>query len=69
MANGWTLERRQLQAALIRKWKPWQQSTGPKSSSGKEKVSHNADKGGSRKLLRKLAKALRQNGKSLKDWC
>jgi hypothetical protein len=39
MANGWTPERRARQSELILRWKPWEKSTGPKSSDGKTKVS------------------------------
>jgi hypothetical protein len=56
MANGWTLERRQRQAELIRQWKPWVQSTGPKSAEGKALVSRNAWRGGYRAELRELTK-------------
>ena len=31
MGNGWTPERRERQAALIRSWKPWEHSTGPRT--------------------------------------
>ena len=65
MANGWTLERRQRQAELIRKWKPWEQSTGPKTKKGKRRVSQNAFKGGTRAMLRDLAKALRHQAEVL----
>ncbi len=58
MVNGWTLERRQRQAELIRNWRPWEQSTGPRSQEGKELVSRNAWKGGHRAELRELTKAL-----------
>ena len=34
-ANGWTSERRARQAEQIRRWRPWERSTGPTSSSGK----------------------------------
>jgi hypothetical protein len=37
MVNGWTLERRRRQAELIRCWRPWEQSTGPRSPEGKER--------------------------------
>ena len=30
-----TAEHRKLRAELIRRWKPWEKSTGPKSSAGK----------------------------------
>lgn len=46
--NGWTLERRQRQAQLIGSWKPWNQSTGPKTAKGKSAVSKNAEKHGRR---------------------
>ena len=55
MANGWTLERRQRQAELIRSWRPWAKSTGPRSREGKERVSRNAWKGGLRAELRELS--------------
>jgi len=42
MANGWTPERRARQAALIQIWKPWKQSTGPRSDNGKSISSMNA---------------------------
>lgn len=35
MNNGWTAERRARQSALIRTWKPWEQSTGPRTDEGK----------------------------------
>ena len=55
MVNGWTLERRQRQAELIRRWKPWEQSTGPLTPEGRERVSRNAWKGGHRAELRELS--------------
>ena len=39
--NGWTPERRARQAELIRKWKPWEKSTGPKTDEGRAVVSRN----------------------------
>lgn len=43
VGNGERLdtERKARQAELIRKWKPWEQSTGPKSVEGKARVSQN----------------------------
>ena len=58
MATSWTLERRQRQAELIRRWKPWEQSTGPKTPEGKTKVASNAKRGDVRGQLRALTKAL-----------
>jgi hypothetical protein len=54
MVNCWTLERRQRQAEAIRRWKPWEQSTGPVTPEGRERVSRNAWKGGHRQQLREL---------------
>lgn len=42
MANGWTAERKARQSELIRNWKPWERSTGPKTSGGKMRSSQNA---------------------------
>ena len=42
MGNGWTPERRALQAALIRNWRPWDQSTGPRTAQGKVQAARNA---------------------------
>ena len=58
MVNGWTLERRQRQAEQIRRWRPWEQSTGPRTPEGKARVSRNAWQGGHRHQLRELSKAL-----------
>ncbi|KXW57525.1 hypothetical protein FEMY_19490 [Ferrovum myxofaciens] len=41
MANGWTPERKARQSALIRAWKPWERSTGPKTAAGKAESSKN----------------------------
>jgi hypothetical protein len=42
MANGWTPERKAKQAAAIRRWRPWQSATGPKTRAGKARASQNA---------------------------
>jgi len=67
MANGWTPERRACQAELIRQWKPWEKSTGPKTQAGKDVVSRNAYKGGTWRLLRDLAHALRDQKEYLDE--
>ena len=67
MANGWTPERRARQAALIRTWRPWEQSTGPRSPEGKARVSRNGWKGGTRQMLRELGRALRVQKDAIGD--
>ena len=61
MATPWTLERRQRQAELIRQWRPWEQSTGPRTPEGKARVSRNAWKGGHRAELRELTKMVNEH--------
>jgi hypothetical protein len=58
MAKPWTPERRRRQAELIKSWKPWEKSTGPRTSEGKARVSRNAWRGGTRTQLRHLSKDL-----------
>lgn len=48
MANGWTPERRARAAELIRTWRPWEKSTGPRTDAGKAASSTNALKHGAR---------------------
>jgi len=43
----WTPEARAAQAAKIRGWQPWLNSTGPKTIAGKERCRLNAEKHGS----------------------
>lgn len=54
--SGWTDERRKRQAALIREWKPWQRSTGPRTAAGKARASRNAFKNSPRQELREIAR-------------
>jgi hypothetical protein len=61
-----TPEHRRLRAELIRKWRPWEQSTGPKTPAGRAKVSRNAFKGAWRGVLRDLSRALRDQEASRK---
>ena len=58
-ASGWTAERRAKQSEAIRRWRPWEQSTGPQSDDGKASASRNADKGGRREALRAEVRELR----------
>lgn len=54
----WTPERRAKQAELIRRLKPWEKSTGPKTAAGKAKASRNSRKHGLRSApARDIAKA------------
>lgn len=66
--NGWTLERRKRQAKLIKKWQPWQYSTGAKTAEGKTKVSQNAYKGGYWKELRALKKQTNDTLRKQSEW-
>ena len=59
-AAGWTPERRKRQSEAIRRWKPWQQSTGPKSAQGNTAVSNNAWAGGHWLMLRKAVREMNQ---------
>ena len=53
-------------AELIRSWRPWEKSTGPQTSEGKAKAARNGYKGGTWRLLRELARALREQENGLK---
>ena len=66
MATTWTPERRQRQRELIQTWKPWAQSTGPKTTQGKAAVSRNAYRAGITGQLRELRQAMRQQLAALK---
>jgi len=39
--NGWTPERRAKQREAIRRWKPWEKSTGPRTPLGKAESARN----------------------------
>ena len=60
MANGWTPERRARQATMIRTWKPWEQSTGPRTNEGKARTARNGYKGGQWRKLRELIIAMNE---------
>ena len=66
-AKGWTPARRKAQSERIHKYRPWEQSTGPRTSGGKAVSSQNADKGKIRPMMRILAKAMRDQRRSLSD--
>lgn len=70
MSNGWTAERKLRQAELIRRWAPWERSTGPKSEEGKARSARNADKPNSmgRQLteLKQLVRAIKTESKMVR---
>jgi len=56
--SAWTPERKARQAEMMRRLRPWEKSTGPKTSKGKAKSSGNARKHGLRSQPAKdIAKA------------
>lgn len=55
-ARKWTDEQKARQAELIRTWKPWATSTGPKTPKGKAVSSKNAVNYSCRELLREMAR-------------
>lgn len=65
----WTPAEREQQSRLIRKIKPWEKSTGPKTCAGKEKSKMNAYKDGAYTLEGKkeqeLVRTLILMGRSL----
>jgi hypothetical protein len=63
-ASAWTPERRARQAAAIRRWRPWDQSTGPTTDAGKARVARNAYKGGHRVLHRERMRLLGEMGRA-----
>lgn len=61
-----TPEHRAMRAELIRRWKPWEKSTGPKSPEGKARSALRGYKGGTRAMLREMRAALREQAEDLK---
>jgi hypothetical protein len=58
----------QRQAQLIRRWSPWNQSTGPRTAEGKERSRVNAKRHGLRSAeWRELLLALRAQGRMLRN--
>ena len=68
MANGWTPERRARQAETIRRWKPWEQSTGSRTAEGKARSQRNGSQPGTRALLREVSRLLREQRDFLDEW-
>lgn len=65
MANGWTSERRAKQAETIRRWRPWEQSTGPRTPEGKARSQRNGSQRGTQSLLREVSRLLCEQRKFL----
>lgn len=65
--SAWTPERRQRQRDAIQRWKPWNQSTGPKSPEGKARAARNAWTGRQTVMLRQLLKELNQAMREQRD--
>lgn len=57
--SAWTPERRARQAEVIRRAKPWEKSTGPKTDEGKAISSRNAHKGLGREERRQMDRLAR----------
>jgi hypothetical protein len=58
MSNGWSPERRAKQALLIKTWRPWERSTGPRTADGKAVSARNAYRGGQWRSMRELRRLL-----------
>ncbi len=75
MGNGWTPERRARQAEAIRRWKPWEKSTGPRTPEGKSISCKNAQTHGrysqetqeSKRMIRHMAR-LAHAGSRVVTW-
>ncbi len=65
MPRQWTPEQRAQQAEKIKQWQPWANSTGARTPEGKAVASRNAYKGGTRTVLREIARFLRDQRESL----
>jgi len=57
-ARKWTLDQRLRQSEAIRRWKPWESSTGAKTEQGKTISSKNATKTGDSVYVRELIKQI-----------
>jgi hypothetical protein len=66
-ARKWTLEQRLRQSEVIRRWRPWEASTGAKTPHGKAISSNNATKTGNSVYVRELIKEMNRILKEQKD--
>ncbi len=64
MSRGWSPERRAKQAEAIKRWRPWERSTGPRTAEGKAASAANGalawPLGSARSVLRELRRVLRE---------
>ena len=65
--RGWTPERRLQQSLKIQQWRPWEDSTGPRTPEGKAVASRNAYRGGVRSMLNGMSELLREQGDALEN--
>ncbi len=61
-----TPEHRALRSEMIKRWKPWEKSTGPKSADGKKISAQRGYKGNVRSKYRELTKVLSEYASTLK---
>ena len=71
-SKGWSQERRQRQAEAIKRWKPWEQSTGPRTPEGKATAAsnslvHGLDTAQQREFMRGVRAILREQRQALKE--
>ena len=64
----WTAEERLIQSEAIRRWKPWECSTGAKTPQGKAISSKNATKTGDSIYVRELIKQMNRILREQKNW-
>lgn len=64
----WTEEERARQSELIQSWRPWDKSTGARTSEGKVASSKNAFKGGIGALLHEAKALLKQHEELMKQF-
>ncbi len=68
MPRTWTEEQKKRQSEAIRRWKPWKDSTGPRTKRGKNRCKMNATKHGFRSRgFRELCEALRAQARFLRE--
>ena len=71
-SKGWSLERRQRQRQAIQRWKPWEQSTGPRTPEGKATAARNSlvhglETAQQREFMRGVRTILRKQRQALKE--